>query len=704
MVDHLPAKASPASGVEHAPALQRKGRFGAALLRRLTAPLGLETPVVFALSVSVGAALYFTGAKEPTWTFVAVMVVVAIAGWLALRAVWRVPALATLALVGLGLALGFSAGKLRSALAGGPVIQAGGEAVLVEGWVVGIDRSATGQRLTLDVHAISDLPPERTPHRVRMTHRLDLNVAPGRFVRCYGVLRPPPAPYIAGDYNFRREAWFRGLGGVGYVQGRCRGGTLGRPGGILRGLTTEIASVRRQFAEYVNDAAGPRAGGFAAALMSGDRSFMSGEDAEALRGSGLAHILAISGLHMGIVGGLVYLIVRRGLALVEPLALRMPVQKPAAATALIASAAYLVMSGASVSTQRAFIMAAIFFGAILFDRAALSLRSFALAMIAVVALHPESVMSPGFQMSFAATGALIATYEAWAARRRERPDAAPGSGLGFTVKSLFVTSVVGAVATAPFALFHFGRVAALGLAANLLAMPVITFVSAPLAAASVLVAPFGLADEAIGMFGRSLEAVLWIAHFFDRGAPAWMEAMPPLPGAALMWSIGALAAVVCARGALRLFLVGFCLAVMGMAWATGPRMALHWAPSGDVYVLAGGAHQRLSFADGVGLGPLRYADIEVTRDCAEQACRIDSDFGPVSLHHTDPNGNTCGDLGPGLHLFSTGGRVWCENHLLWSDVQDAGALTLWLHRNGDLRSANKPPCTGRPWERCPAGS
>ncbi|MEM6409875.1 MAG: ComEC/Rec2 family competence protein, partial [Pseudomonadota bacterium] len=456
----------------------------------VAAPLPVDRPVAFALSFAFGAAVYFTGDEEPIWTLVAGLVAFGILAWLALRAIWRVPALELVGLVFLGLALGVCAGKLRTELVQGPIIQEGMEPVLVEGWVVGIDRGGSGQRLTLDVHAISDLAPDQTPRLVRMTHRLDLNVAPGRFVRCYGVLRPPPAPSIAGDYNFRREAWFRGLGGVGYVYGRCRGGTLGKPSGFFRGLQTDVASLRRQFAEYVNDAAGPGAGGFAAALMAGDRSFMAQEDAEALRGAGLAHILAISGLHMGIVGGLVYLLVRRGLALIEPLALRMPVQKPAAATALIASACYLIISGASVSTQRAFIMAAIFFGAILFDRAALSLRSFALALIAVVALHPESVMTPGFQMSFAATGALIATYGAWSERRREHPERKGGFGLGFTLQSLFVTSFVGAVATAPFALFHFGRVAAWGLAANLLAMPVISFLSAPLAAGSLIAAPF----------------------------------------------------------------------------------------------------------------------------------------------------------------------------------------------------------------------
>ncbi|MEL6663475.1 MAG: ComEC/Rec2 family competence protein [Pseudomonadota bacterium] len=638
--------------------------------------------------------------QEPSWALVAGFLGVGAMGWLALRAVWQVPALALVGLVCLGLSLGFAAGKLRAATASAPVVQEGMEPVLVEGWVVGIDRGGSGPRLTLDVHAISGLSPEQTPRLVRMTHRLDLKVAPGRFVRCYGVLRPPPAPSMAGDYNFQRQAWFRGLGAVGYVQGRCRGGTLGRPGGVLRGLQTEIASLRRQFAEYVNAAAGARAGGFAAALMAGDRSFMSQEDAEALRGAGLAHILAISGLHMGIVGGLVYLIVRRGLALIEPVALRIPVQKPAAATALLASLAYLVISGASVSTQRAFIMAAIFFGAILFDRAALSMRSFALAMLAVVALHPESVMSPGFQMSFAATGALIATYEAWGERRRAAPGGPRRMGLVFSFQSLFVTSLVGAVATAPFAIYHFGRVAALGLAANLLAMPIITFVTAPLAAGSLLAAPFGLSDEVIGLFGRSLEAVLWVAHLFDRAAPNWLSAMPALPALSLWAFVAALMALVSMRGSARLFCIGLFYVLGGFAWTSAPRMLLHWAPSGDVFVLVGEDYRRVGFVDGDGLGAMRFSDLPEWRDCASTPCAIETTAGVLTLHDGSADGMTCGDIGGGLHLFSEGETPPCEGVFAWPTIEAAGQLTIWRDRNGTVRVDDATQCHPRPWAPC----
>ncbi len=379
---------------------------------------GGRKPLLFALAMCAGAGGYVSVWHEPAlWPLVAAF------GAASLLWVWAMrsatpPVLAVILLACMGVAGGGLAGKLATLRVSHPIVTAPMGPVMVEGWVEDVEPAKRGVRLRLMVHAIDNVAPELLPQRIRLTHTTRLAVESGRFVRCWGVLRPPPAPIIRGDYMFHRQAYYEGLGAVGYVQGRCRGGSLGAPSGRLEALQLEVAKARRRLAHYVNATSGERAGGFAAALASGDRSFMRAEDQAALRGSGLAHLLAISGLHMGIVGGLVYLIVWRGLALIEPLALRIAVQKPAALAALSASSVYLVLSGASVSTQRAFIMAAILFGAVLFDRAALSLRSLSIAMIIVVILAPWSVLTPGFQMSFAATGALIATYEAWQRRRR----------------------------------------------------------------------------------------------------------------------------------------------------------------------------------------------------------------------------------------------------------------------------------------------
>jgi competence protein ComEC len=688
---------------EHGEAPRRKGAgvWLARLGRSLSSPDRRESaPLLIAFGLCGGCAHYFTALREPGWEWLLGALAGAALAHLIARRIWFLPFLSLLTLPLLAAGVGASVSKWQSERAASPAIAERGQPVMLEGWVRAIEPGANGPRLRIRVQAISGRAPSRTPQEVRVTHANSLNVAPGRFVRCRAVLMPPPGPSIAGDYDFRRQAWFEQLGAVGYVQGRCRGGALGRPPGLFAKADLMIGAWRRQLAVHVNDAAGPSAGGFAAALMSGDRSFMAPEDAEALRGSGLAHLLAISGLHMAIVGGLVYLIVRRGLALVEPLALRVPVQKPAAAVALIASASYLVISGASISTQRAFIMAAIFFTAILIDRKALSLRSFAIAMIAVLLLHPQSAVTPGFQMSFAATGALIAVYEAWS-RRRSETGRTGGHGFVFAAQSLFVTSVVGAAATAPYALYHFDRVAALGLLANFAAMPIVSFASAPAAAASLVLSPFGLSEPAIRAFGLTLEWVLSVAHFFAGEPGGGVIPDRAMPGGALLAFSTALAGLVLFRGTLRGGAVAAGLAAGLTIWWLAPPPSLHWAPSGDVYILgADREYRRIAFIEGDGLGAMRYSDLDVSMDCARAGCDLATAGGRVRLHAENWTKGACPDNGMALHLFPEAAPAGCPGVLGWHEVRALGGQSVTLVPGGGVIRARPPSCRPRPWRPC----
>ncbi len=671
--------------------------------------------LIMALSLAGGAAGYLTMPGEPTLPALVLASGLALLAWLAAgRARWAA-ILVPLSILALGGAGGALAGKLRAMSVAAPVVAAPTGPLMLEGWLTEIEAGGAGPRLRIDVSAIGGWANEAVPRRVRVTHTNSLTVGPGRFVRCRVVLRPPPAAELAGDYDFRRQAYFEGLGAVGYVQGRCRGGAVGAPDNTLRRAGLVVQGWRRRLAEHVTIAAGERAGGFAAAMATGDRSFLAPEDRDALRGSGLAHLLAISGLHIGIVGGLVYLIVRRGLALIEPLALRIAVQKPAAAAALFASAAYLVVSGASVSTQRAFIMAAVFFGAILIDRAALSVRSFSIAMILVVLTQPEGVVGPGFQMSFAATGALIATYEAWTRRRRDDP-APARRGVVFAAQSVVVTSLIASMATAPFALFHFGRVAPLGLAANLLAMPVISLLTAPAAALTLLLALFGQGDLGLRLIGLSLEFVLAVAHAFDGAEmPGWSARLGAMPVPALLALTSGLVLASILRGGWRAAggLAGALLA--GAFWAATPPLALHLSASGDVYVRGpDGAMERVAFTDGDALGPLRFSDLAMGRDCRQVSCGLDLPGGRLWLAADPPGSEDCvgaasilwvvpPDAGPAPLGGSDGPAArsaTCPGlaRLPFGEVAARGGIS--YSTRDPLLSPPARRCRARPWAPC----
>ncbi|MEZ6000687.1 ComEC/Rec2 family competence protein [Hyphomonas sp.] len=650
-------------------------------------------PLLLGFSLCAGVVAYFSLMIEPVLWHCFLITLAVSACFAIIRSVWWMSVFSVPALVLLGITGGFTAACFRTAVVDAPVIQTQSRPMMLEGWVREVEPGAKGDRLRIEVHALSGLSVEETPKYVRVTHRLDLQVAPGRFVRCFVQLRPPPSPSLQGDYDFRRQAWFEQLGGVGYVMGRCRGGALGAPIGMRKELGLDISAFRRRLAEHVNRAAGDRAGGFAAALVSGDRSFMDIEDQEALRTSGLSHLLAISGLHMAMVGGLVFLIVWRFLALIEPLALRIAVQKPAAVAALIASFAYLVISGASVSTQRAFIMSAVVFGAVLADRAALSLRSYAIAMILVVILQPESVVTPGFQMSFVASGALIATYDAWSRHRAEQERVM--SSVSYTWASLFMTSLIAGVATAPFAIYHFDRLAGFGLLANLLAMPIISFVSAPLAALSLILTPFGFGDIGLRLFGLSLEAVLAVANWVA-GLPNAAVTLPKsMPISTLVLSALAIGCAMAARGRARILLAGLLIAPAVILWMQAPDVVLHWAPSGEVFLRnERGEIVRYEFVDGEGLSPLRYAKagsapLCLSSNCSVATVRGQSSNGTVTLN----SGRT--PEAASIKISIDGQTI----DLDWLNIRSAGGATLISGRNGMVLQY-APECGNRPWRAC----
>ena len=690
--------------LEHADAsIGKTGPEKAAFRTGLVAP-GEAVPFAFALSVCAGAGGYLTLSFEPGWGMVSgALACVAGLVYSLLRG-WYVTWVRIAAILLCGALIGFVAGKVRTHLVAQPSLSSMQGPVIVEGWVSAVESAQTGVRLRIIPHAIAGLSRADMPQTIRLTHRLSLNVSPGRFVRCWAVLRPPPGASVPGDYDFQRQAWFQGLGAVGYVQGRCRGGVLGEPEHWASALHLKIAAIRRQLAVFTKTASGERAGGFAAALISGDRSFMAAEDQETLRASGLAHLLAISGLHLGIVGGLVYFLFRQGLAFIAPLSLRIPVQKPAALAALVAIAIYLVISGASVSTQRAFIMSAVFFGAILIDRPALSLRSFSIAMIAVVLVAPESVFAPGFQMSFAATGVLIAIYEAWSRRRAGTVYGFFGRGI-FAAKSLAVTSIAASLATAPFAIFHFERLAPLGLLANLAAMPVVSLFSVPAAGLSIILAPFGLSEYGLILFGWSLESVLAIAGWTETAGENWDYALKIMPESALLLFVSTLVGLVLFRKWLR---VGVVLAsvICGFAtWSLLPVAGLYWASSGELYINTNGnQYERIAFVDADALGPLRFRSAQRGELCEQSVCHFETAAGErVLIQKTEDTTQGCmREAGIILSAKSREGEtIRCPNTLYWEDIKRNGGAQIRL-RNGQFVLRHAKLCSRRPWRTCPS--
>ncbi len=715
-----------AAGKASKPPMWRRG------IEALTSFAALDQRMLlFAFAMVAGVLFYFSLALEPDLNVTLGALAIAAFAFFLIRGRSTSLLAAAIALSIFAASFGFAAAAVRARLVASAQVKSERPPAMIEGWVTGIEQARKGVRVRIDVHAISGLEAHETPKTVRLTHTSRLEVSSGRFVRCWAVLRPPPEAELQGDFDFRRQAWFQELGAVGYVQGRCRGGALGRPNDAWGTLALEIGAFRRMLGLYIKEASGERAGGVAAAMVTGDRSLISAEDEETLRAAGLSHLLAVSGLNMAIAGGLVFFLVTRFLALIEPLALRVAVKRPAAVIALASVTAYFILSGMSVPAQRAYVMCIIVFGAIIFDRAAINLRSFALSMIVIVLLQPESVMSPGFQMSFAATGALVAVYEAWSNRRRARERVL--GPIAFSFLSLPVTSIAAGFATMPFSVFHFDRQASLGLIANFAAMPIISYLSAPAAAITLLLAPFGLADYGLDAFGRSLEGVLWVAEWTANAGPP-VSAGKPMPGAALALIASGMALMVLLRGSIRVRMIvfGMCLVVPFYVWRSAPVMVAHVSTSGELFVTAKtGVVHRIEFADGEGLAPLRFADLEAEDvACDEVVCRVQTASGAIQIVHHARDASC--DLREGaLLVLVTGARdnpqlatrdepMACGPNgpkiLLWPQLQSTGAMTIYAPPRS-VRSFSLQPlpmivgpselilrqpaaCGDRPWRAC----
>jgi competence protein ComEC len=472
----------------------------------------LWTPVTF----GCGAAIYFILPKEPlalvAWLVLAIAAALAWAGsrWGGSRALAVALTLTAFAFAG------FGAAKLRTQQVRGPIAPADAGVQTIEAFVVDIASPGQGgQRLLLAPVRISGLEPEATPVRVRVTLRPNQPLpAPGEAIALRAILNPPPAPASPGAYDFARDAFFEGVGGVGFQLTPARPYATGPPPWRLA-LEMRVNASRWALALRIVEEMGVESGGLAAAMVTGHEAFIPKSQVDDLRAAGLAHIISISGLHMAIVGGFTFVLVRLGIAAWPWLALRLSGKKVAALAGFAAVVGYLVLSGAPAPAERSAITAAAAFGAMLFDRRAISLHTLAISALAILALQPEAVSAPGFQMSFAATTALVALAEAWPRPVREINAPWPirlvqGAGVWFF--AALGASFVAGLATGPFAMQHFNRVATFGLVANLLVEPISSFVMMPALAIGAVLVPLGLGGAPLAVADLAIDAMNWIAH------------------------------------------------------------------------------------------------------------------------------------------------------------------------------------------------
>ncbi|WP_119303177.1 ComEC/Rec2 family competence protein [Dongia deserti] len=531
-------------------------------------------------------------AEPPIWVGLVALAAGAAAGWLLRRHDTVLAACILLT----AMAAGFLAGQMRTAQFEGRMLPAPMERALFVGIVDQIELLPAGQRVTLREVDIKDLPREATPLRMRIkTVVAQPELRIGQKVGGVASLSAPAGPAEPGAFNFRRQAFFGDLGATGFGFGRLK--VIKQPdetgfAGITTAVADWISATRAAIAQRIRSQLPDGAGATAIALTVGDQTALRAADINAMRDSGLAHLMSISGLHIGIAAGLFFFGLRFALAFIPWIALRYPVKKWAAALAILAAALYAALAGWTPPTQRSLLMSGIALTAIMLDRSPISLQLVAWAAAFILMFQPETLLGASFQMSFAAVFALVVVFDRlgpWLASRRQKWgegaswDAKLFAVVGNTMLWLaatVVTSFVAGLATLPFALFHFDRLSIYGVFANANAVPLTAFWVMPSAALSLLLMPFGLENWPLQVMGWGCELLLWVAHWVA-GWPGAIAVLPAMPSLALPVVAVGLLWLGMARGRWRALGAIPVAAAIASAWMV-PRPDILISPSGKL--------------------------------------------------------------------------------------------------------------------------
>ncbi len=471
-----------------------------------------------AVAVAGGAATYFTLAGEPDPRIGPSMVTSGI--MLALLGRWRWPVV-VIGLLAIAAGLGFAAAQWGTSRAPAqPILPT--RAAIVTGTVARVEPLPQGRRVTLSAARIDDGPELARAVRIRLRATDPAPVAAGDRLRVRAMLQPPSGAAVPGGWDIQFDAYHTGLAGYGYALNPAERLAAPPPEGFAAWMQT----LRETVIARIHAALPGSTGRLASGLIVGGTTGIPAKEQAAFRDSGLFHLLSISGLHMAIVVGLVFATLRMGLAAIEWAALRLPIKAVAAIIALAAGGFYTLLTGAEVPAVRSFTAACLVTLAILVGRRAFSMRSWALALVAVVLVAPHEVMRVSLQMSFAATLALIAGFEAL------RPWLTSLAGQGSQVRragawvvALALTSALAGTATAPFGAYHFGAVQLYYIVANMVAVPLTTILVMPAAVVAMVLMPLGLERLALVPMGWGVEGLLAIGQTVS----AWPQAVLPVP-------------------------------------------------------------------------------------------------------------------------------------------------------------------------------
>ena len=405
----------------------------------------------FAIAFGCGTVIYFAVDREPApWAATVLLAATVVATILSRHRPFAFPATLGIA----AMAAGFAAAAIKREIIAHPVLAAPVWNVDLAGFVEVREERERSDRIVVRVERIAGARLNEPLERVRVSVRKGAAPAVGSFIEFKARLSPPLEPLRPGGYDFARDMYFQRIGASGFVLGHIRTAEAPQAPGLRLRYATVIDGMREAIDKRIRAVLPGDKGAIGSALITGKRDAISAPVNEAMYVSGLAHVLSISGYHMAVVAGIMFFALRALFALMPAFSSRHPIKKWAAFAALGAAAFYLLLSGAEVATQRAFIMIGIVLIGVMVDRPTLTFRTLTVAAFGVLLLAPEAIVHPSFQMSFAATLALVAGYQqglSWMSRGGDTPLAAKiALWGGREIAGLLLVSLLAGTATVPY--------------------------------------------------------------------------------------------------------------------------------------------------------------------------------------------------------------------------------------------------------------
>jgi competence protein ComEC len=405
--------------------------------------------------------------------------------------------------------IGFTATMIRVELVKAPILRETLEKIWLEGDVCEINNTEDGQKLILEnllFKGYNGVMPKKVRLSLRHTQvKIDI----GNHIGVKAVLMAPPSPSLPRGFDYQLYAYFKQIGAIGYAVGKVK---ILKNKNKLSTVNNFFANLRQKVEDRLFSEMTKPASAIAVGILVGDASAISGGDFDDIRKAGLAHIIAISGMHIVVVVGLIFISVRFLLARFEILLLKFDVKKIAALSAILGSFVYLKIAGSPLSAQRAFIMSTLVLTAIVLDRNVNPMRSIAIAALIILCFTPEAILSASLQMSFAASMALIASF----AITQEYLKFSNQSSLFIRILSYFLTitisTLVAGLATAPFIIYHFNQFSTYSVLSNLIAIPLSDFIIMPAGMLAMLLMPLGIEKIALYPMQWGIEFMLWISH------------------------------------------------------------------------------------------------------------------------------------------------------------------------------------------------